>query len=543
MGHINLYKIKADRQAAFLDDIHKKMPHVPSPQVVRKNNDCQEEIRIEFALYLPESETEKEIAWGWVFSAFNEAPQSTIIHPKALIVAKKVDDIYAITFGTAFFCADKFCDRDFGFSFASRIDYSTINTTTLLSPHSKKNKTINSYIDSTSFEFDSGESFAKIKVNAQLPKGFSLYKESLQIGNAIKFTLNEDSLENIADLILHVEKVINVNTIKHKIPVFVEIKEKEFIDKLNISLTNEVARDAVRSLFPEFDVIGSVEIFNNDYTFELSFGRYKKTIDNLTQGEIKVFCKENSIDYVNEVLNIQVIRIKDGSSVSTNKVRDLVDYTDDTERCLLSKGKWYRFNDDYLDYLRDSLCEIDIEYHSEYDFTKKIYSDFIDAKFQNEHSNSMYQGLTSDAIRKRLQKKYYRERCYNILRENDGFINHDRLLSRISNMAIEPMDLYRDGVLFSVKFGGSSSELCFVVDQSLNAIKAYKHQSIKVSHSIQTVCLWFILTRQTTLSSIEGKPDINELKMLMLKNRLDEWKKAVRLNGFRPLIYINYANE
>lgn len=44
----------------------------------------------------------------------------------------------------------------------------------------------------------------------------------------------------------------------------------------------------------------------------------------------------------------------------------------------------------------------------------------------------------------------------------------------------------------------------------------------------------------THIEDENGKPDLNRLKMLMLKNRLDQWKKEVRVQGYKPLIYINY---
>ena len=47
----------------------------------------------------------------------------------------------------------------------------------------------------------------------------------------------------------------------------------------------------------------------------------------------------------------------------------------------------------------------------------------------------------------------------------------------------------------------------------------------------------------TRIEDANGKPDLSRLKMLMLKNRLDQWKKEVRLMAIRPLIYINYRSN
>ena len=57
---------------------------------------------------------------------------------------------------------------------------------------------------------------------------------------------------------------------------------------------------------------------------------------------------------------------------------------------------------------------------------------------------------------------------------------------------------------------------------------------------ITTVVLWFVLEREQHIEGSDGIPDLNSLDMLMLKNRLDQWKKEVRLAGMRPLVYINY---
>ena len=57
---------------------------------------------------------------------------------------------------------------------------------------------------------------------------------------------------------------------------------------------------------------------------------------------------------------------------------------------------------------------------------------------------------------------------------------------------------------------------------------------------VNTIAVWIVLKRHTHLPEIDGKPDISALKMMMLKNRLDEWKKEVRILGYTPKVYLNY---
>ena len=152
-----------------------------------------------------------------------------------------------------------------------------------------------------------------------------------------------------------------------------------------------------------------------------------------------------------------------------------------------------------------------------------------------------YKGKEEKDIREALRKKYYAERVFNLLREaNDGFENHDRGIDSVDGQKIELMDLYSDGKMFAVKMGNTSAKLCYVIDQSLTALKAYRNHSIAFSSEINTVVLWIVLDTATHIEDENGKPDLNRLKMLMLKNRLDQWKKEVRVQGYKPLIYINY---
>ena len=128
------------------------------------------------------------------------------------------------------------------------------------------------------------------------------------------------------------------------------------------------------------------------------------------------------------------------------------------------------------------------------------------------------------------------------MRENDGFENHDRRDKKVGKYTVEQMDLYKDGKMFAVKIGNSSSKLCYAVDQSLTSIKLYKKGLLTFNHKIDTVGLWFVLENHKHIEDSYGKPKVNSLNLIMLKNRIDQWKKEVRLQGFKPIIYINYRD-
>lgn len=71
----------------------------------------------------------------------------------------------------------------------------------------------------------------------------------------------------------------------------------------------------------------------------------------------------------------------------------------------------------------------------------------------------------------------------------------------------------------------------------------YKHQSLPDMPRVEKVAVWIVLKRCTHLPEIDGKPDLSSLKMIMLKNRLDAWKKEVRILGYIPVVYLNYWED
>ena len=104
------------------------------------------------------------------------------------------------------------------------------------------------------------------------------------------------------------------------------------------------------------------------------------------------------------------------------------------------------------------------------------------------------------------------------------------------------MDLYKDEAMYVVKMGNTSGKLCYAVDQSLTSLKLHKSGNLPGMPVVRTAVLWLVLERGH-IEDDNGKPDLSRLNMVMLKNRLDQWKKEVRLMAIRPLIYINYRSR
>lgn len=544
MGQLNLYRIDSEKHADFETALEEKYTAVGTTQTAVKMV-AEQEARFELSFFIDEPDGENYVEWNWLLNFFGNNGVTSRSNPKGILVIKENGDVYACTYGFSFFIVDKYCDTDFAFNFARRIRYKEIKTTTLLSPSSKKNKMVNTYINYNNLEFDSGESFAKIKVKADLPEGFELFEPGLEAGHSIKFEVPQDNVETIINILLFVKETLLNHRIIYNIPLFNKVSDKEIIDRLNNSLAECLDENPMIINLSELDIIGVTEIFNNnDSSFVIKYRqRQSEILTQLTSEKIIEFIKRNHLTIYEGLENVKIISFYNGVSIRTDALYNMIDYTDDEARCVLTKGKWYYYNDDYLSYLAGSLAEIDAIYDPHYDYTTELNEQFLMEKYEAEKDLPEYEGLEQNQVKQKLRNKYYRERAYNLyLEDRYGFECHDREEARVGGARIELMDLYKDETLFAVKFGSSSSVLCYAVDQSTSTLKLYKQRLLDNLPIAKKFGVWLLLDRRTHLEIIDGKPNINQLEMLTLKNKLDAWKKEVRVLGYIPILLINYFN-
>lgn len=539
MGQINIYRIASHKRLDCVAKLNRDFNTSALDKTIYREDSTAYTLRFYYLKELPA----KDVSWAWVFRTYAIPLPEVKGSPKGIITISLNDDlpVYAVTFGTAFFIIDQYCDRDFGFEYASRVPYRDIKLTALTNPTSIRNKTINSFRNNHHLDFDSGESFSKIKGKIDLEE--DSLKNTIEVGTAIKFQVKEDSLEAIVDLILHIETVLQQSK-QTSIPVFKLVKEEEKIAKLNNHLVTAIQNNSSQVLVSEFNIIGSMEVFNRSDSYVIKYKLFEKETPELSLEVIKAFCEKHGIPLSQEVFEIKITSFIDGRSQNTSSFYSMLDYMDESERCLLINGSWYEFNDDYLNYLMHSLSEIPVIYNPDFDFTSKILSDFQKNKAQEEKNLPEYQGKTLSEVEKSMRTKYYAERAFNMLRsDNDGFKLYDRGTNRIGNAKIEIMDLFSNTTMFAVKRGNSSGDFSYVTDQSLMSVQAYKENLIQGAPPISKVAVWLIFERSEKIPLKNNTLDWDALNMLILKNKLDSWKKAVRLAGFQPEIWINYQTK
>ena len=527
MSFVNLFGIERSSEInnAF-EDIVKTWNVIAPPKTIEIN---KRKFTIHFYSIPYSNEKNKEISWNWVYIEFGvQAPEVTNNPRAVLIIETDNEKKYCVSFGNAFFLVDKFCNREFGFDFAKKMRIKKINTSTKFSPGHRRNKTMNTYKDQMDLDHDSSEAYAKLKITEDLEPGFDLYKPVLSIGQSIRFDIGNEnnSLERVVQLVLHVENVIKNKPDINEIPRYRAIKDLRRIERLENILVNEIKSENVAIYTSDLDIYGATEIINNaDLKFRIQYNNCQLDVTEMDWSNLRIFCEKFSIDRDQQVLNFKVACYKNDKRIFTCNVRDLIEFTCDSEWAILSRGKWYEFNQNFIKLLHDSLRHIPTEYCGFAD---------IDVNEYKKIKSSISKESEATA-----NKPSYTERIFNILRQNEGYQLLDRELKILDGHSIEIADLYKQNELIAVKIGGSSEKLGYAIDQSLTGMMYYKLGTDKALLQVNTIAIWLVL-RRSSIEDHTKKPDLTKLRMLTLKMKLDHWAREVRNNFITPKVYVSY---
>lgn len=254
------------------------------------------------------------------------------------------------------------------------------------------------------------------------------HRKIVEIGHSIKMEIQENNLDGVLNVISFVEQTMTKDEVQ-KIPVFYKVKDETEIQELDKRLGEKIEENIECVNISELDIIGATEVFNNnDISFVLKYKRKNKNVQQLTKENILEFISENGLNLKNDFLDIKVVSNKDGNPVRTDTMKRLIDFTDDEKKCLLLKGEWYYYNDDYIEYLSDSIDQLDVIYEPRYDFGKQKLIEYQDKQYQIQKDLPEYAGVSADKIKKKIQDTYYAESAFNhYMSDNYAFTIYDRV--------------------------------------------------------------------------------------------------------------------
>lgn len=532
MAKFNIFKIDETKRDEFVLKFYKDTKH--------------KEIEFgggQYDVFLWENIDPGKTGLNWQF-VLNEFGYNTVLlqkQPKGFVSIEYNNNIYVASFGNSYFLIEKYCDKTFAFAVARKFEYEKIKSTSIANPNSNKNKVISSYIDSDYFEYDGGSAFLKVKAKLKLEDGFDLFEKSIEIGTSIKLTTTKASLKGFIEIVRYLDEMSGQLDKTH-IPIFQEIKDKNKIDELNDKLKSNIDIDNFNLTFSDFDIIGTNEVFYSQATqFRISYKRYYKDFDYLNMDEIKSFCEEKSLELKEVIFDLNIKIIGEEYDANCYQLIDFLDYTDDDEKAVIIRGKWYKYNDDYIQNLHESLKDVACRYDSRFNLKQEEYDAYIEEQLVIQKQLPENSCTNDEELRKKLKKKYYQERFYNKNMERKyQFENGDRSLVKLDGSRIELDDLYKDSTLYAVKIGNSSGKLCYVVDQMDLAMKLLKNKTIPFDKDVKTVVLVLILEQKDGYPLEDGNFNISEIKYLALKNAINNWQKNARLLCFEPRIIIGY---
>jgi len=222
----------------------------------------------------------------------------------------------------------------------------------------------------------------------------------------------------------------------------------------------------------------------------------------------------NLIEHLNEIK----VRVYDPEGHERSKnFKAMVDYFDEENRICLIDGKWYRYNQSFLNFLRREADTIAIDRAFAPSFAKASAGKKASAGEEKAASN------IDDFFE--MQTKA-------------GFIDCRKAITGIDQkFRVNKIDLFRDGTLYFVKLGSPES-VNYAVDQAINAIKYLQAGRGVIELDGQTleverIGLWLAVSDG---SNIEKISHVNSLNFLM---KISDWKRAVLSAGFRPKIRIS----
>lgn len=534
MSLINIFKIDENK----VEDLKESLGALGSP--FEKSYSIGEVV-IPAILYVKNEIIRNDVKWQWVLDEFSAGYIQKEKQAWSAMLIKIADTHYAITFGNAFYYIDKFSDKDFAFDIGRKFEYKQIKSTAQANPNSNKNKTVVSYLNSNYFEYDSGESFIKIKGKIKLPEDFTLFKENIEIGSSIKLDIEKPSVEKCINALRYIN-IVSTQSDVTRIPVFVKVKNANLITSLEDDLKQKFQTEAIPIIFSDFDIIGTQEVFySGNPIFYIKYKHHYEQVDNVTEETLKAFCAKRNLNFSEMALDLRIVAKADDMPDDEYTIKELIDYTDEERKCVLIKGDWYQYNNDYIEELNQSLSEFEIFDTPDFDWTDAKHNEIIDKKYAQENALDEYKGKNKQEIYSLLRKKYYTERAYNeYLSIHFGYTLLDRNFSGYGGTNVEIADLYKEGCLIATKIGNSSSKLCYAIDQIGFSAKCLKKKQITFEKPIKKVALLLVLDRQTKLSVINGRVNIQELNLLVFKNKLNDWKREMRHLGFEPVVFIGY---
>lgn len=268
--------------------------------------------------------------------------------------------LYGISLGKSHFYLKEFCDADFGINLAERI----VDPNNLRIKNSKlfggnRNKSIFTYQTGSEIEYDSGESMQFLKAKSI---NNALWGETVSFGQSVQFNLHDFPPHNLPQLIVQIENQLQ-QAVVVSLPRVELINDEESIRQLDqrlVAALDNVGDNANLDI-NETDLSGVDFIFLDKNEFTYLWNRRRQVVHgDITLTSFREFVDNNNINLSAEINSIKVKVSDEYNQGFTKELKYFLDYVDHENYCLLD-GKWHKFNQRYIEFIKQEVDKIEIE--------------------------------------------------------------------------------------------------------------------------------------------------------------------------------------
>lgn len=454
---------------------------------------------------------------------------------------------YVVSFGRAMYLLDKYIDWNFGLEMASKmLDRNAINAQSSKYFSLSKNKSLVVY-NNGSFNTEVGESVDLITANiTEIGNHSRINDLNNYINNRVAFSscvktivkLEEIKFSDLVTIISDIDIIYRKYPERITIPKLVFLKNDDImLEKLKEKVNKEILKedDNTNISLCLYTVLDSeITLLEDIEKYELYYSRCSQEYDNLSIEDIRDFMNKYMITDI-EKINLR-INYMDRDRII--KLYKLLDYTTEIEGdrnfyCLYN-GRWAKFNQNYVDKIKNEIIEINkrIEYEPKYDLDLKENEETIQKDYKDmlTYLNSPDLTLNEDT-----REKLYREFVYNY---NLSKKINGTLLDRKQFNGIEICDIYANNELIHTKIG-APGEFNECINQSIIGMETWNTNKEEIKNklnikNVDTVTLLLITQNQKVLKS----RDVNEFSSLRFKLNLIEWYSKVDLIGKKSRVII-----
>ncbi len=501
----------------LIDPEKKEQLHVKFDSVGLRNTYDQVIEDNRYRFYFSFNPIDAQIDWLQLYSDFlrlDEEPKVKSYFGVFMIQLPNGHE-YAVSLGKSHFYLAPFCVYDFGLQLAERI-FADAKVKHGKHFSSRRNKTIVSYGKLNDLSYESGEAIGFVR-------GSTVNKETwgktVSFGQSVRLSSKLTPGE-LVRLLQEVEVALAAPSRIH-LPRAKIISDDAEIVRLNAFLAEEFMSQRVSVEMDEFTLNSVYFVFQDDFdNFQLDlrtkindkyYARKSRIIDDIGSEDVKAFLSGVASDGIqlSRILDdVKIVFYREGVKFITRPLKELLEVATDNWDCLMG-GKWMKFSQDYIAYLKDQVG-------------------FIQTN------------IDEPIILRKVLKEVEDTLIDRVVKEK-GYIKLHKTSSEEMKLAgyknVEIADMKSTNCLYFVKLG-NTQDFSYVLNQSLTTINLYRNRRLQADPEVEGIrfaCIWLIFDGR--VNDVLNLSDINSITFLIA---LNDWIMAVKDASFTPIANISY---